>query len=151
MSEVKEYLKLPSLSPLPKRHFWVVNDAWECYGHTVPKGFVTDLDTIPMLPLLYLLIKGRARWAALLHDYLYSGTSVDRKTADLLFLRAMLEEDVPHWVAKAMYWAVRGFGWRYYNKQRKIPSNERLQRRIADYTGNAPCFTDTKPSRLPNA
>lgn len=150
MSEVKDYLKLPSLSPLPHRHFWVVNEEWVCYGHTVPRGFVTDLDSVPTIPVLYALIKGRSRWAALLHDFLYSGTTVDRKTADLLFHRAMLEEGVPPVVAKCMYWAVRGFGWRYYNKQRKIPSSERLQRRIADYTGEAPCFTKTQSSRLPN-
>lgn len=146
MSEVKDYLKLPSLSPLPRRHFWVVNETWEFYGHVVPRGFVTDLDSVPQVPVLYAMIKGRARWSALGHDFLYSGTTVDRKTADQFFHRGMLEEGVPAWIAKAMYLAVRTFGWRYYNKRRKFPADERLQRRIADYTGDAPCFNNTKTS-----
>ena len=140
MSEAKDYLQLPSMSPLPHRHYWVLNEPWECYNHRLPRGLVSDLDTVPHIPVLFAFFKGRARWSALLHDFLYSGTAVERKTADALFLRAMLDEGIPPWIAKAMYLSVRALGWRYYNKQRKIPKDDRLRRRIADYQGNAPCF-----------
>jgi hypothetical protein len=142
MSDAQVYLKLPSMSPLPKRGFWIVNEDWDCYGYVIPRGFVTDLDSVPHVPIIFVLVKGWARWAALLHDFLYSGTSVTRKLADLLFLRAMLEEGVPSTLAKSMYYAVRALGWRKYNKKRKIPADDRLRRRIADYTGNASCFNN---------
>jgi len=144
MSEVKEHLKLPSLSPLPTRHFWVVNEDWDCYGFTIPRGLVTDLDSVPHVPVLFSLFKGWARWSALLHDFLYSGTSVSRAVADALFHRAMLEEGVPSHIALLMYWAVRVMGWRRYNKKRQISADDRLERRIADYSGEAPCFNDAK-------
>lgn len=38
----------------------------------VPKGFVTDLDSIPRwLPVVYALFRGRTKAAAVVHDYLY--------------------------------------------------------------------------------
>lgn len=151
MPEVKNYLKLPSLSPLPERHFWVVNEDWDFYGHTVPRGFVTDLDSTPHIPGLFAIVKGRARWSALGHDFLYSSTNVTRYEADRLFLRGMLEEGVPPWIANPMYLAVRSLGWRRYNKKRRIPKNERLEQHLADYTGDAPIFHTANPPSHPNA
>lgn len=137
MSEAKEYLKLPSMSPLPHRHYWVVNEDWPYYSYVVPRGFVSDLDTVPHIPILFALIKGRARWSALGHDFHYSITDMDRKQADMIFHRSMLEEGVPSGYAKAMYWAVRAFGWWRFNKRRRIPKDARMQRYLADYTGKA--------------
>jgi hypothetical protein len=140
MSQAKEKLQLPCLSPLPKRHWWVLNEDWGFDEFVIPVGFVTDLDTVPHVPILFALYKGHARWSALGHDYLYSITTVSRKQADDWFLDAMLEEGVPSWIAKSMYWAVRACGWTRYNKERKHPKDTRLQRRLADHTGCAAVF-----------
>lgn len=117
--EVKDFLddyNLPVLCPLPKRHWWVVTQNWSKYGHTIPAGFTTDLDSVPRIPALYTAIKGRSVWAALLHDYLYASQCVKRKEADQLFRKAMIEEGVPNWIAYSMYLSVRAFGGLYYKK-----------------------------------
>ena len=140
MSEVKEKLELPALSPIPKRGWWVVDETWTCYEFTVPKAFVSDLDTIPHVPGLYVLIKGRARWSSLLHDFLYSTGMVSRKEADDHFHKAMLEEGVPRRIAKLMYLAVRWFGASHYNRNADMTVTQRVKQRIADENGHAPHF-----------
>lgn len=40
---------------------------------TVPTGFVTDFSSVPRIPLAYLLVGGKARRAAVIHDWLYLG------------------------------------------------------------------------------
>lgn len=57
----------------------------------VPEGFITDLASIPRIPILYALLGGLGNAAAVVHDFLYtyphkpskdSTITVDRKTAD---------------------------------------------------------------------
>lgn len=80
----------------------------------VPKGFSTDLASVPRLPLVYMLTANVVSEPAVVHDYLYSQASVPRDVADRVFLEAMAAEGVS-WVRRqAMYLAVRAFGWRYY-------------------------------------
>lgn len=73
--------------------------------------FHFDWDSVPRLPLMYWIFKGRARVAALIHDDLYARQPVSRRTADLVFLDAMKAEGV----ARRHYWgkylAVRVGGW----------------------------------------
>ncbi len=76
----------------------------------VPIGFITDYASIPRVPLIYLIFNDVANRPAVLHDYLYSNSTISRKYADETFLRAMKEERVPNWKAKVMYFAVRLFG-----------------------------------------
>lgn len=82
----------------------------------VPKGFVTDFDSVPRLPLAYWLAKGRTRLAPVIHDYLYAthaldGVPISRRFADQLFLEAMVDESVGR-AARRMIWAgVRAGGF----------------------------------------
>ena len=87
---------------------------------TVPEGFVFDFASIPrMFWRIAPPAAGKHARASLIHDYLYvkkrarvSGVerSVDKRTADLVFKQAMLEDEVSHWKAKAMFRAVDWFG-----------------------------------------
>ena len=79
---------------------------------TVPAGFITDLASVPRLPLTYLLAGGTAHVAAVIHDWLYASKPVDRRTADAVFLEVMQVTGVPAWRAWLMYGAVRVAGWR---------------------------------------
>lgn len=77
---------------------------------------MTDLATIPW-PII--AVPGAAQFgnhnrAAILHDYVYGrlgrlddGVVMTRGEADKLFLDVMLEDEVAHWKAYTMYWAVR--------------------------------------------
>lgn len=79
---------------------------------TVPAGFQTDLASVPRLPGMFLLFEGKARRAAILHDWLYSH-HYPRDWADLVFREAMRGE-VPGWGRWTMWAAVRAGGWAYY-------------------------------------
>lgn len=80
----------------------------------VPKAFVTDLASVPRLPLVYMLTANVVSEPAVIHDYLYATATVPRDTADRVFLEAMAVAGVSWLRRQAMYLAVRAFGWRYY-------------------------------------
>ena len=80
----------------------------------VPKGFITDLDSVPRIPILHAVFKGRAVESAVIHDYYYR-TRQTRSYADTAFLQAMVIEGVPRRYRYPIYWAVRLFGRRGYN------------------------------------
>ncbi len=76
----------------------------------VPKGFRTDLASVPRIFWTILPPFGRYSQAAVVHDYLYR-MEHDKKEADLIFYYLMLNCDVYYWKAKVMYWAVKYFSW----------------------------------------
>ena len=85
----------------------------EDYTIVVPFGFITDGDSIPRVPVLYALLKGRSVRAATVHDYLYS-TQAGKAYADKVFLAAMKDEGLPARRRYPIYWGVALFGhWAY--------------------------------------
>ena len=82
----------------------------------VPAEFVTDLASVPRLPLAYLLAGNTAHAPAVLHDYLYQTQPVDRDVADAVFLEAMRDDNVPAWRRRVMWAAVRTGGWYPWNQ-----------------------------------
>ena len=80
----------------------------------VPKGFTTDLASIPRAARILIDRNGPSRPAATLHDYLYATGAVSRAEADSLFLEA-LEAASVGWVTRhLMHSAVRVAGWMFY-------------------------------------
>ena len=90
---------------------------------TVPKGFTTDLASVPRLPGAYLLFNGKARRSAILHDWLYT-ERYPREWADMVFLAAM-ENEVGAIPRTLMYWAVRLGGGAYYQTHQQAKEAER--------------------------
>jgi len=135
----------PSLSPLRERHWWVVNEHWAFDGIEIPKGFTTDLDSVPHIPGIFALFKGRSRIAALVHDYLYTVADRPRKEVDRAFLKYMVIDNTPSWIAHCMYVAVRSFGWLYYRRADGDTPDERLRSRLVDASGTCP-FLKTNPT-----
>ena len=91
---------------------------------TVPFGFEFDWDSVPRLPIVYLLWKGRAREEACAHDYLYvTGIAgcceIERRDADQVMLDAMVYYKRPLRYRMPIYWGVRIGGWRGWNRYRK--------------------------------
>jgi len=80
---------------------------------TVPDGFVTDFASIPRIARFLITGHGHDRWAAVVHDYLYS-VRYDRKMADAIFYEALLISEVNKIKARAMYRAVRTGGWMFF-------------------------------------
>jgi hypothetical protein len=81
----------------------------------VPKGFVTDLASIPRIPIIYLLLNGFADEPGVIHDYLYSTGIYSRAKADAILREACLTTGVPRWRAELIYLGVRLFGAPHYN------------------------------------
>ena len=79
----------------------------------VPRGFKTDLASVPRL--FWPLIGPFGKWtmAAIVHDYLYDKECPNkfmRKEADIIFYEAMRYHYVNIITAKVMYYMVRLFG-----------------------------------------
>lgn len=113
----------PVVRPTPGG-LWELVEPYKFNGFTVPKGFRTDFDSIPRLPVVFETFKGRARTAALIHDYLYS-INFDRYEADRVFLRMMVAEGIRLRFALPIFWGVRLFGWIFHGK--KNPENLSLR------------------------
>lgn len=86
----------------------------------VPEGFITDFASIPRI--FWTIIgppTGEYGKAAIIHDYLYSIQTNKRSYADRIFLEAMKVLKV-NWLKRRLMWfAVRSFGWRPWNKHAK--------------------------------
>ena len=82
----------------------------------VPTGFVTDIDSVPRIPLVYAAFKGRAVKAAVVHDYLYESQR-GKAFADKIFLDAMAHEGVPARWRYPIYLAVKFFGGPIYSRK----------------------------------
>lgn len=97
---------------------------------TAPKGFVTDLASIPKPIQLLFSPEGKYGAAACMHDLLYQKLSSrayykpdefgalslhsDKEFADLLFLRMMTDYGVDDVTKSLFYNAVNAFGWPSY-------------------------------------
>lgn len=93
---------------------------------TVPAEFITDLASVPRLPLAYMIAGDRAPGPATVHDYLYQLPSwEDRPLADAILLEAMacdqpalgFEPENPA-IRRLMWAGVRAGGWAPWNAHR---------------------------------
>jgi len=90
---------------------------------TVPKGFQNDLASIPRALTWLFPVNGRHRWAAVIHDWLYTNKGFlgdrmifTRLECDQVFLEGMKVMGVPWWKRHSMYRGVRAGGWVRWNK-----------------------------------
>jgi hypothetical protein len=95
----------------------------------VPRGFVTDFASIPRGLRSIVTKDGPNRWAAILHDYLYSlggkgPKGLPRKVCDDMFMEAMIDLGVPMWKRKLMYRGVRAGGWYRWDERGKQTDEE---------------------------
>jgi putative uncharacterized protein FNV0804 len=98
-----------------KRHELFQNYSYEINGYriTVPKGFITDLASVPRSFWIIFPPFGKYTPAAVIHDFLYSKyntTGINRTLSDKIFLHIMKELGVGFLKRNAMYRAVRLFG-----------------------------------------
>lgn len=96
------------LLDLPRPDFWAVRAdlVWQDKTEriTVPKGFETDLASIPVALRSLMDRNGVSRRPAVLHDFLYGSHVVTRARADALLRRALLAEGESAFAAW-VYWA----------------------------------------------
>lgn len=74
----------------------------------VPAGLVTDLSSVPRLPLAYLFTGDVAHAEAVIHDWLYQAHLVaSRALADEVLYEAMVAMEKPAWRRWLIYQGVR--------------------------------------------
>ena len=97
----------------------------------IPKGFVTDLASIPPKLRSIISVLGKHFIAAVLHDLWYrvpeqrrpGSAYISRELADEIFLKEMEDLDVSWWKRRLMYRAVRIGGadfWRGEDQNDKL-------------------------------
>lgn len=100
----------------------------------VPRGFVTDLASLPSYLWGILQKTGRYGNAAIYHDWLYWEQSVPRSTADRVFERAMNDMGVDAATRRLIWAGVRVFGGQYWdeNTELKARGEKRVLARFPD-------------------
>lgn len=87
---------------------------------TAPEGFLTDLASVPRVPIIFALWGDRAHREAVIHDYLFkigSEPEVSWSTANNVFLEAMKCRGVGWHIRYPMYWGVvMGSYWSWKRK-----------------------------------
>lgn len=114
----------PNKVPVPDE--WVVTDpliglrsnGTKVDSIIVPRGFITDLASIPPAFRGVFNVNGLLRAPAVIHDWLYCSQRYSRAEADAIFLEAMEARGMTKGERYTVYAVVRTFGWRYYNKRK---------------------------------
>ena len=91
---------------------------------TVEDGFVFDWDSVPRLPVIYLLFKGRMKEESCAHDWLLKvgkacGRAITRKEADRVMSDGMVAKGRKWYWRIPSYLAVRAGSWRAWQNYRK--------------------------------
>lgn len=111
----------------------------------VPKGFVTDLASIPDFFCWVLSPVGKHAHAAIVHDWLYweQPSGVDRAVADQVFLIGLEQCGVPATLRYIMWAAVRVYGGNFWqvNSGAKILGEKRV---LSKYPGSPVSWDDWK-------
>jgi hypothetical protein len=89
---------------------WEPNKGQNYKPVLVPRGFVTDLASVPRIFWSILTPTGRYAYAAVVHDYLYWTQERSRKEADEIFRIAMEDAKTPTATVLTLYNAVRAAG-----------------------------------------
>lgn len=117
--DLQEYT--PNGAPVPDE--WVVDQpliALRSNGDKliVPRGYITDLASIPSPLRAVFDINGLMRAPAVLHDWLYSSQRYSRAGCDAVFLEALEARGVSKTERYAIYSGVRAFGWSHWSERK---------------------------------
>lgn len=102
-----------------KGRWWTIeNHAVEVLGYPilVPKGFDTDLASIPRIFWAIYPPFGRYMRAAIVHDYLYRKSILSETFCDRIFYELMKKDGVNLFTRFIFYSFVRTFGYRSKSK-----------------------------------
>jgi hypothetical protein len=116
-------IKGPLVLELVSDGAWRVNRSigiiWGNRFYFVPKGTLTDLNSLGRVPLLYMLFGACANLASCVHDYFYQTGEVSRREADQIFYAAMRKTGIGRIRAYCMWLGVRIFAGEFYKKKGK--------------------------------
>jgi hypothetical protein len=104
-----------ALHPTKTGNWIVMKNFFSIYG-IIPKGFVTDLASIPRLFWRLIAPFELGITPVVGHDWGYRTKVLPRDDIDTNLLLDMEKENIPYWRRYTAYWLVRSFGWMSYGK-----------------------------------
>ena len=116
-----EFLSNVCIKPLLEYHYLTCNQITFKVNDKlffIPKNFETDLASIPRIawPIISPFHSSLIR-PAIVHDWFCRKTcDFNRKDTDLIFYHMLKNDGISTFRASVMYYAVRWFGWNYYNE-----------------------------------
>ena len=127
---MKPYFTDPLTITKITRTLWRVEVSFDYYSKggdviNIPKGFVTDLASIPR-PFWSFIgppAGGRYAQSAVVHDFLYTTQEFTRLKTDRLFYEGMEVLGTPRWRRTLMFAAVRLGGWAPWENYQKKKKN----------------------------
>lgn len=84
---------------------WQLKEDLKYNEHTVPKGFITDMASVPRILWSIFPPFGKYLRASIFHDYLLLELE-KKKEAHIIFREIMIEDGVKEWKANLFYLAV---------------------------------------------
>jgi hypothetical protein len=95
---------------------------WLSRSFTAKAGFVTDFASVPRLPIIFMLLGGRGKRPATIHDKNYADQVIPKRQCDLVFFEGLLDTYVldawKAFVCEEIWWKEwRAFGivlWRFF-------------------------------------
>lgn len=115
-----------SVTPDPKNELYSLDGDYHIKigdrQFDIPDGFQFDGASIPSIfwIAIYSPYNPKVLRAALVHDYLYATQITTRKYADDTFRDLLAQCHVTPWRRRAMWLAVRWFGWIYWMRGKRI-------------------------------
>ena len=116
---------------LTKPILWMPNKDQDLPQVKVPKGFVTDLASIPRVFWSLLRPDGEYTYPAIIHDYLYWTQNIPKEKSDLIFRLAMDDFNINSGTSLIIYNAVSsggGSAWQNNTDQRARGEKRFLKR-----------------------
>lgn len=115
-------LNVPQLIQHPNNvnDFVLIADFVHGPGQVVPRGFVTDMASIPRLFWNIISPFQLGDKGPVWHDWRYRNGLGPRVEADKQFLRDMEEDGIKWWKRQSAYRLVRLWGWRSWNKGKVV-------------------------------
>lgn len=112
LSDLKTITLLDDRDRLLEPYYVRLDDDTLC----IPEGFETDLASVPRIPVAYLVLGGRGKKAAVVHDWLYATGYYTQRQADDYFYLLLRETGIDWLSAKAFLIGLRIGGFRAYNE-----------------------------------
>lgn len=83
--------------------------------HLIPAGFVTDLASVPRIPIAFLCLGGRGKKAAVVHDWLYATGFYNQRACDFYFYMLLRETGIGFIAARMFLFGLNIGGFKAYN------------------------------------
>lgn len=118
------FVKIPKVIPFGDWDYYYLESQLKWTGNagesfapvTAPKGFVTDLASVPSIMWAKYPPMGRYAYAAIVHDYLYWTQTTSREDADKILSAAMKDANADKGAIDDFYIALRLAGGSAWNR-----------------------------------